>query len=61
MVDEQIKLGNRGQMMAFSLATLCVVLAFSAIFLGYDIAGLGALLVSIASFVGVFIYTKWRQ
>ena len=61
LVQEKIRLRRRGQSMAFFLATLSVIAAFAAIFCGYDIAGLGALFISIASFVGVFIYAKKHQ
>lgn len=58
MVTEQIKLSKRGQWMAFSLASICIGAAFTAIFFGYDLAGLGALFISVGSFVGVFVYSK---
>ncbi len=61
MVEEQVRLSKRGQWMAFSLASLCVFAAFTSIFLGFDLAGVGALFVSVASFVGVFIYAKTSQ
>jgi uncharacterized membrane protein len=58
MVQEQINMSKRGQGMAFFLATFCVIAAFGAIFLGYDIGGLGALIVSITAFSGIFFYAK---
>jgi len=60
LVQEQIKLSRRGQKMAFCLATVYILGAFSAIFLGYSIEGLGALVVSVATFAGIFIYAKKR-
>jgi hypothetical protein len=41
--------------MAFSLAIICVVGGFISIFLGYDLAGLAALLIPISVIIGVFI------
>lgn len=61
MVNEQVKLSKRGQCMAFFLALVCIIASFTSIFLGYDIAGLGALFIAIASFVGVFIYGKYQN
>jgi uncharacterized membrane protein len=61
MVEEKIRLSKRGQGMAFFLATSCVFAAFASIFFGYDIAGLGALFISIASFVAIFLYAKKHQ
>ena len=58
MVDAQIKLGKRGQFMAFSLALICIICSFMAIFLNHSLLGLGTLFLSIAAFVGVFIYGK---
>lgn len=59
-LNQQINLSKRGQWMAFSLAFFCITAAFAAIFSGYDIAGLGALIASITAFVGVFIYGKYQ-
>ncbi len=61
MVQKQVELASRGQIMAFVLASLCVILAFIAIFFGYSLAGLGVLVTSIASFVYAFCYEKKRQ
>lgn len=61
MVNEQINLSKRGQLMAFFLAAICIIGAFAAIFFGYDIAGLGALFISVSPFLGVFIYAKIKN
>jgi len=61
MAQEQVKLANRGQKMAFSLASFCTIGAFVAIFLGYSLEGLGALVASIATFAYIFCYVKRRQ
>lgn len=61
MAHEQIKLSNRGQMMAFSLAGFCIVGAFTAIFMGHSLEGLGALITSIGVFACIFFYSKRRQ
>lgn len=61
MADNQLKLAKRGQKMAFTLASLCVIGAFGTIFLGYSFEGLGALLVSIAVFAGIFYNAKKKQ
>lgn len=58
VVEERIKLSRRGQWMAFSLACITICGAFSSILLGYKIAGLGALFISVASLIGVFIYAR---
>jgi len=60
MALEQVKIAKRGQIMAFSLATFCAVGGFGAIFLGYRLEGLGALVASIATFAYVFCYAKKR-
>lgn len=61
LVNERIHLSKKGQLMAFFLAALCIVAAFTAIFLGYDVAGLGALFISISPFIGVFVYDKIKN
>ncbi len=61
MAHEQIKLANRGQKMAFCLASLCTIGAFSAILFGYSLEGLGALVASIATFAYIFCYVKKQQ
>jgi len=61
MAEKQFKLANRGQKMAFALASLCVIGAFGTIFFGYSFEGLGALLVSIAVFAGIFYSAKKKQ
>lgn len=61
VTEKQLKLANRGQKMAFALASLCVVGAFGTIFFGYSLEGLGALLVSIAVFAGIFYHAKKKQ
>lgn len=58
MVEAQIQLGKRGQMIACGLASACVIGSFTAIFSGHSILGLSTLFVSIAAFIGVFIYGK---
>jgi len=58
MVETQIKMAGRGQLMAFSLAIVCVIGSFAAIFSGHSLLGLGALFLSIGAFIGVFIYGK---
>ncbi|MBX3718663.1 MAG: DUF2335 domain-containing protein [Parachlamydiales bacterium] len=58
IAQEQVKLANRGQIMACTIAAVCVIGSFTAIFSGHDIWGLGALLLSIGAFVSVFIYGK---
>jgi uncharacterized membrane protein len=61
MAQEQVKLANRGQKMAFLLAGSCTLGAFGAIFLGYSLEGLGALVASITTFAYIFCYVKRRQ
>ena len=56
IAQQQLSLYKRGQWMAFILANVCIIAAFVTIFLGYDVAGLGALLISASLFAGVFIY-----
>ena len=58
LIHERMRMSKRGQWMAFFLATLSITASFASIFLGYDIAGLAALFIAIASFIGVFIYAK---
>jgi len=61
MVEAQIKLGNRGQLMACVLASTCIIGSFAAIFSGHSLEGIGVLFFSIGAFVGVFIYGKNRK
>ncbi len=61
LVNEQIKLSKRGQILAFTLASCAILGAFITIFLGYDLAGLGALLMSITALVGVFYCAQKKQ
>ena len=61
MVDAQIKLANQGQNRAFLLACICLPLSFVAICLGYNLGGLGALIVSIGILVSIFIYGKTHK
>ncbi|MCX6989543.1 MAG: DUF2335 domain-containing protein [Chlamydiae bacterium] len=61
MVDAQIKLGYRGQVIAGLIAGACVIGSFAAIYFGHSIEGLGTLLFSIGAFVGVFIYGKNKK
>lgn len=42
--------------MAFILAILIVIGAFTTICLGYQLTGFGTLFTSVAVFIGVFIY-----
>ncbi len=58
MVDAQIKLAKKGQNIASILAFSCTFASFFTIYRGYSIEGLGALLLSIGLFIGVFIYGK---
>jgi uncharacterized membrane protein len=58
MIEAQIELAKKGQLIASMLAGACVVGSFAAIFFGHNLWGLGALLLSIGGFVGVFIYGK---
>ncbi len=58
MVDAQIELGKRGQIIACCIASACVIGSFTAIFSGHNLWGLGALLLSVGAFVSVFIYGK---
>lgn len=58
IINEKIRMGRRGQIMAFLLGLLSIAVAFAAIFLGHSLAGLGTFLISAASFAGVFIYAK---
>jgi uncharacterized membrane protein len=58
MAEKQIDLADRGQKMAFALASLCVIGAFGAIFFGHSLEGLGALIASIAVFAGIFYCAK---
>jgi uncharacterized membrane protein len=57
-LEEKIKLSRKGQWMAFSLAVLSIVAAFTAIFLGYSLAGVGTFFIAVGSIVGLFIYGK---
>lgn len=61
MVEEQINLSKRGQWMAFTLAIICILGALTAIFYGYDLAGLGTLFIAVSGLVGVFIYAKHQN
>jgi uncharacterized membrane protein len=61
MAQEQVRLAKRGQIMAFLVANVCVFGARGAIFLGYSLEGLGALIASIGAFTGVWFYVKKRQ
>lgn len=61
MSQEQIKLSKRGQIIASTLATICILGSFAAIFLGYSIEGLGILVASLATFASVFLYRKKHQ
>ncbi|HSX12289.1 MAG TPA: DUF2335 domain-containing protein [Rhabdochlamydiaceae bacterium] len=61
MVEAQIRLANRGQIMAFLLATICIIASFGTIFLGYSLEGLGALIVAIASFASIFLVSRKKQ
>lgn len=61
VVGSSIKLAAKGQILAFILALLCLIAAFYAIFLGYSLGGLGALFISIASFAGIFLFSRKKQ
>ena len=61
MVEEKIHLARRGQWMAFILALLSIAAAFTAIFLGYSLAGFGTFLVAATGFAGVFIISRKQQ
>jgi uncharacterized membrane protein len=61
MLSERIRMSKRGQWMAFCLALLSILAAFTAIFTGYSIAGLAIFFTAAASLVGVFFYAKKQQ
>lgn len=59
IVDEDIKLRKRSQWCAFSLSLLTLLGAFTFIFFGYGLEGLGALLLGLGALVGTFFYAKF--
>lgn len=61
MVEEKIRLATKGQWMAFTLALLSIAAAFTAIFLGYSLAGFATFLVAATGFAGAFIISKKHQ
>lgn len=61
MVEEKIRLARKGQWMAFVLALLSILAAFTAIFLGYSLAGFATFLVAATGFAGAFIISKKHQ
>lgn len=61
VAQKQADSNTRAQWMAFVLAIGCITAAFTLIFLRYDVVGLAALLISLAAFVGVFIYARCRK
>lgn len=58
LVAEKINSSKRGQIMAFILAIMCILGSFGAIYLGFSVTGLAALLASIGVLVGVFYYSR---
>jgi uncharacterized membrane protein len=61
VVQERIRLSKRGQVMAFILASFCIIMGFVAIFYEHDLAGLGAVILSIGSLIGIFLYSRRSQ
>jgi uncharacterized membrane protein len=61
LVEAQIKLANKGQILAFILASVTVFASFSLIYFGHNLEGLGTLLLSVGAFVSIFIYGKHKS
>jgi uncharacterized membrane protein len=61
VVQERIRLSKRGQVMAFVLAAVCISMGFVAILYQHDLAGLGSLVLSIGSLIGIFLYARKSQ
>jgi uncharacterized membrane protein len=58
MVEAQIELSKRGQIIACCIACACVIGSFTVIFSGHSLSELGALVFFIDGFVSVFVYGK---
>lgn len=61
MVEEQIRLSKRGQLMACTLGSATILGAFVTIFLGHSIGGFSTLLIGIAALMGIFYQAKKRS